>query len=209
MVEYTLMTRIPGIAMRHATLENGARREVLFRLGRTLGRIHALPTAPFVASGLFPGDSSFVDTQIRMGTTFNELADRIRAEQRPWQRALTPEQTAARAMRSLPRTDERVALHSNPYLEHVLIDPDTGRFSGLIDFGDAYISHPALDLRRWNQVEDRKALLEGYSAERPVGDAFLAVWRAVMVLADLTAIASYPDRAAQAEQDLQSLLEQL
>jgi Ser/Thr protein kinase RdoA (MazF antagonist) len=208
-VEYTLMGRMPGIAMRHANLADGARREVLFTLGRTLRGIHALPLAPFAQSGLLPGDHSFVDTQIRLGTTFNELADRIRTERRPWHLALTPAQVGARAMRALPRTDERVALHSNPYLEHVFVHPDTGQYAGLIDFGDAYISHPALDLRRWNRVADREALLQGYGSERPVSDAFLATWRAVMVLGDLMVIAHYPDRASEAEQDLQTSLDQL
>ncbi|HEY7975302.1 MAG TPA: phosphotransferase [Ktedonobacterales bacterium] len=52
-VEYTLMTRMPGVAMRHAALDDGARRAVLLRLGSVLRRIHSLPVAPFVASGLF------------------------------------------------------------------------------------------------------------------------------------------------------------
>ena len=30
-------------------------------------------------------------------------------------------------MRSVPRSGERVALHSNPYLEHVFVDPEAAR----------------------------------------------------------------------------------
>ncbi|HEX6818012.1 MAG TPA: aminoglycoside phosphotransferase family protein, partial [Ktedonobacterales bacterium] len=209
LTEYTLMTRMPGIAMRHAALAEEERQAALNELGRTLRRIHELPLAPFVASGLFPGDQSFVDLQIRLGTSFNELADKIRDEQRPWQLPLTPEQVGARALLSIPRSDERAALHSNPYLEHVFVHPEGGRYSGLIDFGDAYLSHPALDMRRWNQVADREALLRGYTSERPVSDAFLATWRAVMILGDVTAIAHYPDRAAEAQYDLRLLLDQL
>ena len=208
-IEYTLMSRMPGVAMRHATLTDEARRDVLLNLGRTLRRIHDLPLAPFVASDLFPGDASFVDVQIRLGTAFNEVCDRIRDEGRPWHLAIPPQHVGALAMRSVPRSSERVALHSNPYLEHVFVDLHTGRYSGLIDFGDAYLSHPALDMRRWNRPADREALLQGYTSERPVSDAFLATWRTVMILGDLTAIAYYPDRAAEAEQDVQALLDQL
>ena len=208
-IEYTLMTRMPGIAMRHAPLGEEARRAVLLRLGTALRRIHSLPLAPFVASDRFPGDQSFVDTQIRFGNAFNDLADTIRLRQRPWRLSLTPEQVGARAIASIPRSTERVALHSNPYHEHVFVDPEHGTYTGLIDFGDAYISHPAFDLRRWNRPADREALLEGYTSEQPIGDAFLATWRAVMLLGDVTTIAYYPERAAEAEQDLLMLLAQV
>ncbi len=209
MVEHTLMTRMPGVAMRRAELDDRARRAVLLQLGMTLRRLHALPLAPFVASDLFPGDQSFVDTQIRFGNYFNELADEIRAEQRPWRLPLTPEQVGAKAVASLPRSNERAALHSNPYLEHVFVDPERATYSGLIDFGDAYISHPALDMRRWNRPADREALLQGYTSEQPVSDAFLATWRAVMILGDVVTITYYPERAAEAEQDLLTLLAQV
>lgn len=209
LVEYTLMTRMPGIAMRRANLDDDARRAVLRQLGATLRRLHALPLAPFVSSGLFPGDQSFVDTQIRFGNYFNDLVDEIRAEQRQWRLPLTPEQVGAKAVASVPRTHERAALHSNPYLEHVFVDPERAAYSGLIDFGDAYISHPAFDMRRWNRPADREALLQGYASEQPVSDAFLATWRAVMILGDVVTIAYYPERAAEAEQDLLALLAQV
>lgn len=208
-IEYTVMTRMAGVPMRHAHLDAAARRDAVARLGTVLRRIHTLPQAPFVASGLFPGDHTFVDVQIRLGTQFGEMAQKIRDEGRPWQLPLTPEQVGARALAALPRTEARVALHSNPYLEHVFVHPDTGRYSGLIDFGDAFISHPTLDMRRWNQPADRDALLRGYASEQPLSDGFLATWRTMMVLADLIAIAHYPERAATAAADLDHLLAEL
>lgn len=209
LIEYTLMTRMPGVAMRRVELDAGARRAVLLQVGKALRRIHALPLGPFVASDRFPGDQSFVDTQIRFGNAYNDLADMIRMQQRPWRLSLTPEQVGAKAIASVPRSAERVALHSNPYLEHVFVDPERGAYTGLIDFGDAYLSHPAFDLRRWNRPADREALLEGYTSEQPISDAFLATWRAVMILGDVTTIAYYPERAAEAEQDLLTLLAQV
>ncbi|MDE3229361.1 MAG: aminoglycoside phosphotransferase family protein [Chloroflexota bacterium] len=208
-IEYTLMTRMPGVAMRRVDLDDDARRSVLRQLGATLRRLHSLPLAPFVASGLFPGDQSFVDTQIRFGNAFNDLADEIRAEQTPWRLPLTVEQVGAKVITSVPRSDERAALHSNPYLEHVFVHADSGAYTGLIDFGDAYISHPTFDLRRWNRVADREALLQGYTSERPVSDSFMATWRGMMMLGDVVTIAYYPERAAEAEQDLLALLAQM
>lgn len=206
MIEYTLMTRMPGIAMRHARLDNDARRAVLLRLGAVLRRIHSLPLAPFTASELFHGDQSAVDTRMRFGNYFNDLADDVRRERTPWRFPLTPEQVGAKAIASLPRSLERAALHSNPYLEHVFVHPETGAYAGLIDFGDAYLSHPAFDLRRWNRPADREALLQGYSSEQPVSDTFLATWRAVTILGAMITIAHYPERATEAEHDLRTLL---
>jgi hygromycin-B 7''-O-kinase len=76
----------------------------------------------------------------------------------------------------------------------------------LIDFGDAYISHPALDLWRWRLPDDRVAVFEGYTAEEQVSDAFLATWQVVGILADMAVIASEPERADEAAGDLKRLL---
>jgi hygromycin-B 7''-O-kinase len=209
MVEYILMTRMPGIAMRRAELDHRARQAALQNVGAVLRRIHALPVAPFVASGLFHGDQSFVDTQMRFGNYFNDLADDIQQEHLPWPLSLTPLEVGAKAVSSVPRSTDRFPLHSNPYLEHVFVDPETGTYAGLIDFGDAYISHPAFDMRRWNRPADREALLAGYRSEGMVSDAFLATWRAVMILGDAITIAYYPERAVETEQDLLALLAEL
>lgn len=68
-------------------------------------------------------------------------------------------------MALLPENDERVALHSNPYLEHTFADPQTHTYLGTIDFGDAYLSHPAFDMRRWNLPAEREALLRKYPSQ--------------------------------------------
>jgi hygromycin-B 7''-O-kinase len=207
-VEYTLMSRMPGIAMRHARLDPGARQAVLRQVGMALRRIHALDQRPFVESELLPGDHSFVDVQLRFGRYFGELGDDVRHEPLPWTFELTPEQLGAKALAALPPSRERVALHSNPYLEHVFVHPETGTYSGLIDFGDAFISHPACDLRRWTRQDDRDALLEGYTADGPVSDAFLATWRILGIFTNAMVMAYYaeqaPERAAQATEDLRA-----
>lgn len=211
-IEYTVMTRMPGVAMRDADLDPAARRAVLVELGGALRRIHALPQAPFRESELVPGDHAFVDVQIRFGRYFTDLADAVRCEQAPWTFELTPEQLGARALSALPHTRERVALHSNPYLEHVFVDPHTATYSGLIDFGDAYISHPACDLRRWTRPADREALLEGYTQDGPMSDAFLATWLVQGIAVNAQVMAYYaeqaPERAAEAKEQLRALLAQ-
>jgi hygromycin-B 7''-O-kinase len=212
-IEYTLMTRMPGNAMRHVALDASARCAVLRQVGATLRRIHALAQAPLRESELLPGDHTFVDVQIRFGRYFTDLVDAVRCEQVPWTFEWSPEQVGARALAALPSSRERVALHSNPYLEHVFVDPETGAYSGLIDFGDAFISHPACDLRRWTRPADREALLEGYAADEPIGEAFLATWRVLGIFTNAQVMAHYagaaPERAAEARDYLRALLAEL
>ena len=208
-VEYNLQTRMPGAAMRHVSLDEEARAAVLTELGTTLRRIHELPQEPFQRSGLFPADDGFDVVRARFAHYFALMTRRIRERGLPWPLERTPEEVTELALTALPRSDERVALHSNPGPEHTFVFPDTGTYSGLIDFGDAFISHPALDLRRRAGPQDRDAIMRGYTAEGPVSDSFQATWQIVQVLSDLIDIAAYPDRAAAAEQDLQELMQRV
>ena len=205
-IEYNVQTRIPGQAMRHASLDEDSRGGVLTELGRTLRRIHGLAQEPFRRSGLFPTDDGFDVVQARIAHYFASMAERIRNQVRPWSLEQTPEEVGEMALGALPRSDERVALHSNPGPEHTYVLPETRAYSGLIDFGDAFISHPALDLRRRAGPQDREAIMRGYTAEGPMSDTFLETWQVVQVLSDLLDIAYYPDRAASAGRDLRELL---
>ena len=108
----------------------------------------------------------------------------------------------------------RVASHNrlrraafNPGPEHTFADPATNTYIGTIDFGDAYISHPALDLRRWKDPADREALLDWLSCSGPVETTFMSVWRVTQVWADLAAIASAPAYVTAAHAHLQRMLE--
>lgn len=206
LLEYTVMTRMPGVAMRHVPCTEDERAVVLSQLGMTLRRIHSLPQAPFAENTLFPGDRSFAAVQQRFHEYFVELAEECQTKGTRWPLPVSLNEISERILASLPENDERVALHSNPYIEHTFVDPQTHTYLGLIDFGDAYLSHPAFDLRRWHRPADREAVLRGYTAAAPVSAAFMATWKAVMILGDVITIVYYPDRAAQAADDLLELL---
>jgi len=152
------------------------RQQALYALGQTLRRIHSIPQAPLVTSRLFPGDADFDDVAERFEETLTGLVARIKDRAVPWGLEWTVEQVVDKAIAALPQSEERVVLHSNPGRTHTFVEATTGRFTGLIDFGDAYISHPAWDLWRWNLPEDRKAVLSGYTADRPVGPEWMETW---------------------------------
>ncbi len=205
-IEYTCLTRMPGIAVRRATLDAPARRAMLHDLGRVLRRIHAIPQGEIVASGLFPGDHSADDFHAHLTEAFDDAVTAVRATEGAWGLSQTPEEIAEAALAALPRSEMRVALHSNPAPEHTFVDERTGAYTGTIDFGDAYISHPTLDLRRWRDPDDREALFAGYIADAPVDDAFVMVWRVVQALTDLSVIATAPEHRAASGTHLETLL---
>lgn len=209
LIEYTLMTRMPGVAFRHANLEGQIRYEALKGLGRMLRRIHNIPQEPLRQSGLFFGDSSPVDVRWRLGSIFDDVAEMIKNEGKAWNYPLLPESIGRRVMATLPDTQEIVALHSNPGPEHTFVDPATGQLTGIIDFGDAYFSHPVNDLRRYRAPEDRRAVLAGYLESGSVSDNFMAVWRVGCAIADIVAIAFSPEHQPAAAAELNQILEEI
>src|SRR5215216_5209177 len=203
------MTRMPGMAVRNAKLEGQARHEALKDLGRILRRIHSIPQESLRESGLFFGDQSPVDVRWRMGSLFDEVAETIKEEGKAWDYLLSPEMIGRRMMATLPNVHEIVALHSNPGPEHTFVDPATGKLTGVIDFGDAYFSHPVNDLRRYRAPADRQAVLDGYLESGPVGEDFMAVWRVACGIADVVAIVYSPENQQAAREELYALLKEI
>ena len=209
LLEYNLQTRMPGVAVEHATLSAERRTAAIFAVGRFLRRLHALAQKPFRDSAHFPTDHTAAELKVRLDAYFYVLSGRLTADARPWPLQIPLAGVRERALAALPESAELVALHSNPGPPHAFVDPDTGRFNGLIDFGDAYISHPTLDLWRWRWPAERAAALAGYVADAPVSDDFMQAWKAVGMLADVLLIAYFPDRCEEAVRALTRSLHEL
>ena len=184
-IEYLCLTRMPGTAMRHAELTPPQRAAALEELGRTLRRVHEIDQSPHATSDLLPGDRTPADLHTRFADTFERLADTLEHTE-GWDGALDVRAIAAERLAHTPTDTNPVALHSNPGPEHTFVRPDGGNFSGLIDFGDAYRSHPALDLRPWEGEADAESLLAGYQSRGPLPDGFEHVHRTSLVLMALT-----------------------
>ena len=156
-------------------------------------------------STLFPG-SRTRDTFVEHArANLAEAVQAIEATPNLWSFDISPTDLASRVLAMLPASIELVALHSNPGPVHTFVQPDSLAFVGLIDFGDAYISHPALDWR-WPTHTDRVALLHGYCDAAPVTDEFMAVWRVALVLSDMSALATRPETRHQTLERLRDLL---
>src|SRR5205807_1478395 len=109
----------------------------LFDLGRLLRRIHNLDLADLQGSGLFPGDGTAAEALTRIEDQLRHVAEAMAASEAG---ADLPNRVMG-LMDGL-QPDQLVALHSNPGPEHVFLDPPTLMLNGIIDFGDAFVSHP-------------------------------------------------------------------
>jgi aminoglycoside phosphotransferase (APT) family kinase protein len=184
-VEYTVMTRMPGKAVRYSDLTAKQRECMYFELGKTLAKIHGIDKNVFVESGLFPDIDTPSDIRERCKLRFERVAKWILERSTHLTQADIDdarEQVTA-VIEKIPDAEILAALHSNPGPEHVFVD-DNGTFSGVIDFGDAYISHPVCDFRS-TPIRDRSLLLEGYKSLTELNDNFKQIWNAVYAIDDI------------------------
>lgn len=208
-VEYVLMTRMSGVAARDTRLTGEPRRQVLLELGRSLRRLHSLDSAPLEAIGLFPGDYEGRWVRGRIIDGLREAAQAVSKQPGGWPLDVSANLVIDQAAHAVEAEPPRVALHSNPGPEHVYIEASSLTYRGLIDFGDAYISHPAFDLRRWTSPADRAALIAGYSDGGPVGEPLLRVWSTVMISGILATMVRFPERRDTLLDDLRALAAEL
>jgi hygromycin-B 7''-O-kinase len=207
-IEYICMTRMPGLASNGVELSDKQRRSLLVELGITLRMLHQIDQAPLRNSNLVPGDYSLDDLLSRIDQMLNQAAEAVSNGQRRWTLPIPLDELASRITGAIRAPVALVTLHSNPGPEHVFIDPTTKELSGLIDFGDAYVSHPGFDVR-WPLLADRVAILEGYQQAGELDGDFLSTWHAIQVARDVSTVFSLRSNQDQRAQALRNLEEQI
>jgi hygromycin-B 7''-O-kinase len=206
-VEYLLMTRIPGVALETTSLSGPARVAVLQELGAALRQVHDVSQDALARSGLIPGDASAAGLLDRLSAMLEYLVAALSADDRWAAAGLDLRAIAGQLLAALPAGTPPVTLHSNPGPEHCFTDPATSRFTGLIDFGDAYRSHPALDVRSWASVDDSQHMLAGYQAAGPLPAGFEDAWRAGVVVTQLRLAARGHSEPGQTARTILELLD--
>ena len=180
-LEYTVMTRIEGKAVLYSNLTDEQRKDMYSKLGKTLRKIHSIDKTAFIKSGLFPDIDTPSDMRERLNLRFNRvLGWRLNAGRIVESDVSEANELAAPILETVPHAEIICAVHANPGAEHVFVNGDSS-FSGVIDFGDAYISHPICDFRS-TPVRDRSLMLAGYASEEAISDNFKAIWNAAYAL---------------------------
>jgi len=200
-VEYIVMSRMPGRAVVAGGVPPAARQALFRAVAEVLRVVHALDGDDLRSACTLPTVEGAAALRARLEPNFADLVDQLESHPSRWPLEVRPEQVAERALAARPAQLDQlpVPLHSNPGPTHVFTGPD-GAFTGLIDFGDAYAAHPALDLRSWPDPADRVLLREAYLDGEPAGAEWDAVWTVAMIYADLGALTgSIPQPAAAAD----------
>lgn len=166
---------VPGVELAEAGLLADGHVELveLVELARQVGRFLRALHQPTVAQDL--GDGLPVDPMGRgdpgiRGPKTRETLDRLVARG-----AFDPDSPTGRAVDALlleagplgPSTAERVLVHGDLHLRHVLVGPDR-KATGVIDWGDACLADPAVDLAlafAMFTAEAREVLFSEYAGE--------------------------------------------
>ena len=175
-IEYIVMSRMSGKALKLVNTEKDKRDALIFELGQMLFHIHNLPDkSNLTNSKLFPLDEDIESLKLRLLNPIHECAEVLSTKNSQWNLSASPVEIAKRASDSF-NFNESCTLHSNPGPTHTFINPQNQKLTGLIDFGDAYISHPSNDLRRFPDPKDRSVLFKGYNSLKKANDDFMSVW---------------------------------
>lgn len=196
-IDYLVMTRMEGVPLSRLAVEGDERQSVLRALGEMLRHLHQVA---YGSVKMPDGENLPAD-----GNT-GAIRERLDERAAPYLAVLGSEwrQRWECALRDLPDVSGRSLVHSNPGPPHVFVQA-AGSLAGLIDFGDAYVSDPALDLWRFGHPRDRRHLMEGYERLGPVGTETRALWQRVMFLADLGILANHQAWAHEAQEDIAEL----
>lgn len=160
-VGYPKLPGVPCLGLDAADLDPAE----VERLGRFLAALHDVPLEVASAAGV-PADDLARSLHELQGDAFDSLADvAVVAPGAPveaWRRYFERIPTVA-------ATGTSVLTHNDFAAEHILVDPDSKRLTGVIDWSDAAITRPEVDfagLFHWGGDRLVNAVLGSYTLVR-------------------------------------------
>lgn len=136
--------KLPGVIAEDAPLPRWCTQRNAHALGRALGALHGVPVDRARAAGvreMSAAEHSCDDRAERVHAARSQLRALLGADR--WSRC-EPFLTAD--PRIAPGAGAQVLLHDDLHLEHLLLDANMERVTGIIDWTDASIGDPAAEL---------------------------------------------------------------
>jgi aminoglycoside phosphotransferase (APT) family kinase protein len=150
--------KLPGVPLSEADLSENALSSTGQQIGRFLRELHSFPKEQAAALGVLAYSAEswrafYVDFHAQCDRRVNPLLAASERERVAdfWSGFLDDD----RNFRFAPSL-----VHADLGPSHILVDPETGEVSGVIDFGDARVGDPAIDIVGLLRVES--AVLAGY-----------------------------------------------
>lgn len=156
---------IPGVAADGVAPEKLDQRQLTRVLGHTIGRLHLMDAKALDLTDV-PKDPR---TPRRVMAQLRTRVSTIKQALPPALRRATGSLLSGNV--AVPRTYRGPArfLHNDICPDHILVDPENGRFTGLVDFSDVALGDPSLDfanLYSWMGRDFVVELLRWYPAPR-------------------------------------------
>jgi aminoglycoside 2''-phosphotransferase len=150
--------KLPGVALTDAGLTDDALSNIGRQVGRFLRELHSFPTdrAEMLGVPVYSAQrwrTFYIDFRAQCDVRVNPLLPANECERviEFWSNFLEND----RNFRFAP-----TLVHADLGPDHILVDPKRGELSGVIDFGDARVGDPAIDIVGLLGIQD--AVVEGY-----------------------------------------------
>ena len=149
---WLVIERVPGVDLAQLELPSHQLDEVYRQAGHDLAKLHRMPA---VAA---PGIPRHEESASPGALVADLLADGyLDVDAARWL-----EDWFARLAAQMPATPPpRVLIHGDLAPQNLIVDPETGRFTGIVDWGDAEWADPAVDFAKTPPIH-LPALLDGY-----------------------------------------------
>ena len=135
--------RLEGRVASDVDLSDDARAALAAPLARFLRALHDVPLAEALAWGVPHGVFEYLDgarlERLARPARADLVARRVLDDAAPWLAVVDA------GLAALPLDGPQSIVHGDCYSRHILVD-ENGRMSGVIDFGDLHLDHPAVDL---------------------------------------------------------------
>ena len=214
---YLILSKLPGEPLPNLSMEPEARRRVLSETGSQLSLLHSVATRRF---GL-PYETHFRRTGHPKGTSptwYLAITRWVNGRLSLLERAGALDSSMCEAIRAsfqahkaaLEGVRESRLIHGDLRFANILVGPDDGSLSGIIDFEAIMFGDPAYDLAilTYQSPADLEAILQGYG-DAPAVEGDLAVRlgtyrliRAVLELDWAIAAKASPNRVRRCRKEL-------